>query len=254
MDFKTDINLNGNDISNVREIHGYLQGVAKRVQNVIALKFNLNGVTQVQRYDGSQDISIDLTQIQGASGIQGIRGYEGPQGITGLQGIQGVQGIPGPQGYIGIQGIQGIQGYQGPKGEQGLRGSQGITGLQGPIGIQGYQGIQGIQGWRGESGLGVQGIQGYEGPQGAQGIQGYQGEDGERGLSEADASTWRKLRQLFAANGFLLGRGYLVATKDNGAQGIIADENSTYDININMNELQGLIPDDYKGGDVVTDQ
>ncbi len=62
-------------------------------------------------WNGSEFLYI--TDLSGATGIQG------PQGLRGLQGEQGPQGPEGPQG---------IQGEQGPKGDQGEIGPKGDTG------------------------------------------------------------------------------------------------------------------------------
>jgi len=216
MEFKTDIELCNNSIYNAREVYGYLQGIAKQVQGVLSVKYNKNGFTQTDYYNGLQNVDLDFTRIQGAAGIQGARGERGPAGAQ------------GPSGYGGAQGAQGLQGIQGYYGIQG---------------IQGYPGAQGLQGAQGFNGVGVQGHQGTTG------IQGAQGSVGAQGLSEVDALTWHKIRQLFAANGILLGRGYIACTNDNNAQGIVMDQYSTYDVNVNLNELHGLIPPNYNGGD-----
>lgn len=59
---------------------------------------------------------LDLLNI---TGIQGITGLQGLQGITGIMGIDGVTGIMGTDGVTGLQGIQGVTGY----------GIQGVTGI-----------------------------------------------------------------------------------------------------------------------------
>jgi hypothetical protein len=69
-------------------------------------------------WDDTNDIWVNVGNIQG------------PQGVQGVQGPQGIQGPTGPQGDPGPQGIQGIQGPTGPtglKGDQGPSGSQGIN-------------------------------------------------------------------------------------------------------------------------------
>ena len=57
-----------------------------------------------------------LTDLSGATGIQGPRGE---------QGIQGIQGPAGNDGAQGPAGERGPQGPAGPKGEQGVKGDKG---------------------------------------------------------------------------------------------------------------------------------
>lgn len=64
---------------------------------------------------------LNVGQIQGPQGEQGIQGETGPQGP---QGEQGIQGETGPQGE---QGIQGETGATGPQGEQGVQGEAGVS-------------------------------------------------------------------------------------------------------------------------------
>lgn len=61
-------------------------------------------------------------------------------------------GVQGPRGYIGPQGIQGEQGEEGPMGPQGPQGEQGVVGPQGPVGATGVAGPQGPAGPVGSTG------------------------------------------------------------------------------------------------------
>lgn len=125
---------------------------------------------------------IQIGQIQGPAGPQGLQGDQGIAGATGPQGPQGEQGLTGPQGEIGPQGFQGQQGEQGLPGPQGSTGQQGEQGLPGPQGSQGPQGATGAQGPQGPQGAqGAQGPQGLQGPVGATGPQGPQGPQGPAG-------------------------------------------------------------------------
>ena len=68
---------------------------------------------------------------QGAAGMTGAIGPQGPQGNAGAAGAQGPQGLVGPAGTAGPQGLQGVA---GPSGAPGPIGPQGIQGAQGPPG------------------------------------------------------------------------------------------------------------------------
>ena len=162
-----------------------------------------------------------LTDLSGATGIQGPKGETGPQGPKGERGDQGPQGPAGLKGDTGATGLQGPQGEQGvagkitvgqvtygeelsivnvgtaenaildftiPRGEKGEQGLQGIAGPQGPAGEKGEQGLQGPKGDQGVAGpqgpageKGEQGLQGPAGPRGEQGPAGLNGKDGAKG-------------------------------------------------------------------------
>lgn len=110
---------------------------------------------------------VNVGQIRGPQGSQGIQGPQGPQGAQGPVGPQGEMGAIGPQGPQGPQGMQGQVGPEGPKGDIGLTGPQGPQGVPGPEGMVGPQGPIGNPGPQGQ-----QGIPGPEGPMGPQGVNG----------------------------------------------------------------------------------
>lgn len=132
----------------------------------------------------------------GPSGLPGLKGNQGPIGLTGSPGIPGAKGLlgpsgasgkPGPKGdhgHIGLPGNPGVAGALGPKGEVGTagapgpRGQSGIPGLQGPLGLVGPHGIpgeRGVPGAPGPAGIGKAGRQGAMGPQGPPGKAGPDG-------------------------------------------------------------------------------
>lgn len=143
----------------------------------------IQGIQGVQGNNGTQGI----TGAQGTTGNTGSQGTTGTQGAVGTQGTQGVQGITGSQGTTGQQGITGAQGIQGITGSQGAVGQQGVTGTQGTQGIQGITGSQGLIGQQGVTGL--QGIQGVTGSQGAVGNQGTIGAQGVQGITGSQGAV-----------------------------------------------------------------
>ena len=151
---------------------------------------------------------IFITDLSGATGIQGPKGETG---ATGEQGPKGDVGEIGPQGPKGDTGEQGIQGIQGPQGEMGPEGPIGPQGLQGPKGeaftyddftkeqLEALKGEKGEAGDKGEKGdKGDKGdaftyadftedqLKALVGPKGEQGEQGLPGEAGPKG----DAFTY----------------------------------------------------------------
>jgi hypothetical protein len=124
----------------------------------------------IQFNDGEE---IQVGQVVGPRGGQGIPGNRGPigeQGEIGPRGEKGDKGDKGDRGEKGEQGIQGQRGTQGPIGPKGDQGDQGDQGIQGEQGIQGIQGEKGDRGERGERGpQGIEGKQGPEGPSGRDG-------------------------------------------------------------------------------------
>ncbi|KYF61318.1 hypothetical protein BE11_45095 [Sorangium cellulosum] len=66
-------------------------------------------------------------------------------GARGLQGLKGVDGARGPQGPAGPKGEIGPQGPTGPKGERGLQGPAGPRGEIGPQGPTGSPGLAKIR-------------------------------------------------------------------------------------------------------------
>lgn len=85
-----------------------------------------------------------VTDLSGATGIQG------PKGDQGLQGPQGIQGVKGDTGAKGEQGERGLQGPKGDKGDTGLQGPQGLKGDKGEQGEIGPQGPTGAKGDKGD--------------------------------------------------------------------------------------------------------
>lgn len=117
--------------------------------------------------------------------VSELKGEAGPQGIPGADGAQGPKGDPGPQGIPGEKGEagpQGPRGETGPQGERGLKGDAGPQGVPGEKGADGAKGDTGPQGERGPQGIpGAQGIPGETGPQGERGPQGPKGDKGDPG-------------------------------------------------------------------------
>lgn len=74
-------------------------------------------------WDGSR--WVDVGQIVGPQGPQGVQGSIGPQGPQGVPGPQGVQGNAGPTGPAGAVGPTGTTGLVGPTGPTGPRGADG---------------------------------------------------------------------------------------------------------------------------------
>lgn len=94
----------------------------------------------------------EITGPKGEQGLQGETGLQGPKGDTGEQGLRGIQGIQGLPGEQGPQGIQGIKGETGPQGPQGTQGEQGPAGERGQQGLQGEIGPKGDTGPKGDNG------------------------------------------------------------------------------------------------------
>jgi hypothetical protein len=86
---------------------------------------------------------LDVGQIVGPTGSQGVQGPTGAQGTQGPTGTQGTQGTQGPTGAQGTQGDVGPTGPQGVQGIQGVNGTIGVDGAQGPTGAQGATGPTG---------------------------------------------------------------------------------------------------------------
>src|SRR6185503_6237378 len=66
-------------------------------------------------------------------------GSTGPQG-AGITGLVGVTGSTGPQGMVGVTGSTGPQGMVGVTGSTGPQGMVGVTGSTGPQGMVGVTG------------------------------------------------------------------------------------------------------------------
>lgn len=77
---------------------------------------NVNDADNAKLYVKGAAAYTFITDLSGASGIQGPQGERGPQGI---QGPKGDVGVAGPQG---TKGDTGAQGPAGPKGETGPAG------------------------------------------------------------------------------------------------------------------------------------
>lgn len=90
-------------------------------------KLYMKGATE---FDFITDLS-GATGIQGPKGAQGIQGPQGLKGDTGATGPQGPKGDPGEQGPQGEQGPKGTTGAQGPKGDKGDTGTAGANGATG---------------------------------------------------------------------------------------------------------------------------
>jgi hypothetical protein len=69
--------------------------------------------------------------------------------ITGPTGATGVIGLPGATGPQGIRGASGSTGLTGSTGPRGIQGASGSTGLMGSIGLTGATGSTGPQGLNG---------------------------------------------------------------------------------------------------------
>ncbi len=105
-----------------------------RVPNPKPLK--LTGAVNVN-YNGSQEVTVDISAVEGPAGPQGPRGEQGPagpKGDTGSQGPAGPKGDTGSQGPAGPKGDNGSQGPAGPKGDTGSQGPAGPAGPQGEPG------------------------------------------------------------------------------------------------------------------------
>lgn len=161
---------------------------------------------------------VYLTDLSGAQGIKGDRGFSFRVGVvasvsdgaavfgsvTPVEGLQAgdiIVGFNAEMGYYGqlfritdaaqmkatdlgvsLRGAQGEKGEKGEQGEKGEKGEQGERGLQGEQGLQGEKGDAGEQGEQGPQGeVGPQGPQGEKGDKGDTGEQGPQGEKGDKG-------------------------------------------------------------------------
>jgi hypothetical protein len=98
------------------------------------------GLTGANGTNGIDGISVTNTNVIGDSlfitlsngqilNAGYVKGATGLQGLTGPQGLQGLIGATGPQGPIGLTGAT------GPQGPIGLTGAVGATGPQGPTGL-----------------------------------------------------------------------------------------------------------------------
>lgn len=155
-----------------------------------------------------------VTDENGVTTIEALKGDKGDRGEQGIQGIQGEQGIQGKTGPVIVPSIDeyGVMSFsiqetaiapnsvsvRGPQGPQGLQGVQGVQGVQGPQGEQGPTGPQGIQGVKGEQGpKGDTGSTGAQGPMGPQGIQGNDGADGRSFVIQDVYPTLGELKTAF---------------------------------------------------------
>ena len=131
-----------------------ISGAAVNESGELVLSFSNNKTVNVGKVVGATGIKGDKGDKgdQGEQGIQGIQGEKGEKGDTGATGATGAKGDKGDKGDRGEQGIQGIQGEKGEKGDTGATGATGAKGDKGDKGDQGEQGIQGIQGEKGEQG------------------------------------------------------------------------------------------------------
>lgn len=136
--------------------------------------------------------------VKGAKGDKGDTGATGPKGDkgdTGEQGPQGIQGETGPKGDKGDTGATGAQGPKGDTGDTGVAGAQGPKGDKGDTGAAGADGNDGVSCthvWNGTvlsvtsaSGTSSADLVGPQGPTGATGATGAAGADGNDG---ADAT------------------------------------------------------------------
>lgn len=113
----------------------------------------------------SETVHIDKV-YDGATGLTGGTGSNGPAGITGPTGQTGADGPTGKTGLTGAVGPTGAIGAQGDVGVTGPTGAQGITGVMGQTGVTGA-GTTGPTGDKGETGLdGRTGNTGSTGPAG----------------------------------------------------------------------------------------
>ena len=148
----------------------------------------IDGNLHVWSPDSSEWVNVG--NIQGPRGEQGLPGEVGPQGPKGdrgLTGPQGEQGIPGPQGETGETGLRGPQGPAGPAGADGEPGPQGAPGPKGDTGKTGATGPEGPAGAQGETG--AQGPRGLQGPAGETGPAGPTGPKGDTGARGATGAT-----------------------------------------------------------------
>lgn len=77
--------------------------------------------------------AINLEDLRGPAGPQGLPGARGPKGDPGPQGEPGPAGPPGPTGPQGEPGPQGPPGDKGPTGDPGPVGPPGPQGPEGPL-------------------------------------------------------------------------------------------------------------------------
>ena len=128
-----------------------------------------------------------LTDLSGATGIQGPAGRDGAVGPAGPQGPAGAAGKDGAPGVAGPKGETGAVGPAGPVGKDGapgVAGPKGETGAVGPAGPAGKDGVAGPKGDRGETGpAGKDGAPGVAGPKGETGAVGPAGKNGTDGKS-----------------------------------------------------------------------
>lgn len=153
IDIKKDFTVN--DVLIVDEF-GVLQVTAKsaaKLENPV----KINGVD----FDGSQDITINPSDLVGPTGPQG---EPGPSGIPGPTGVQIWASTIPPEDiilypfwfdtstarlkyyYVDIDSSQWVDALHGPVGPIGLTGPRGLTGPTGPTGITGPTGLIGATG------------------------------------------------------------------------------------------------------------
>ena len=152
-----------------------------------------------------------VTDENGVTTIEALKGDKGDRGEQGVQGIQGEVGPIGKTGPVIVPSIDanGVMSFSikdtaitpnpvsvvGPQGPRGLQGLQGVPGVQGLQGEQGPRGVQGIQGKQGEKG--EKGERGEQGPIGPQGIQGLPGADGRSFVIQDVYPTVGELKKAF---------------------------------------------------------
>ena len=112
------------------------------------------------------------------------KGKSAYQFLTDLSGATGIQGPAGRDGSVGPAGPQGPAGAAGKDGAPGVAGPKGETGAVGPAGPAGKDGVAGPKGDRGETGpAGKDGAPGVAGPKGETGAVGPAGKNGTDGKS-----------------------------------------------------------------------
>ena len=128
-----------------------------------------------------------LTDLSGATGIQGPAGRDGAVGPAGPQGPAGAAGKDGAPGVAGPKGETGAVGPAGPAGKDGVAGPKGDRGETGPAGPAGTPGKDGAPGAKGETGpagpAGKDGVAGPKGDRGETGPAGPAGKDGAPGVA-----------------------------------------------------------------------
>ena len=115
-------------------------GGGSSIKSVVVTVDNNTGTPSGTASVSGGTLTLNFSNLKGATGATGAAGPAGPAGAAGAAGPAGAKGDKGDTGERGPQGIQGVQGPQGPKGDTGVTGdASSLTIIHGIDGTTSYQ-------------------------------------------------------------------------------------------------------------------